>query len=127
MADVGRPPGFDLSDDALEELRRAYASGGWSQRRLAEKAGIGKSTVGDLMNGHTTRTTLAKVADVLGVSLPQYFPQLELQFEITAEFVEDAKNWLEDRDSPLIVRGILREQRTARGTRRKLLETKLMG
>jgi predicted DNA binding protein len=42
-----------LTDGKVRQLRKAYASGKRSQRELAERFGIGKSTVSDIVRGVT--------------------------------------------------------------------------
>jgi len=58
--------GFEVDADKLVELR---IDRGFSQRRLAELAGISNTTLWHLENGHTKATpaTLKKLGDVLGV------------------------------------------------------------
>jgi transcriptional regulator with XRE-family HTH domain len=58
-----------------ERIKFLRSAKGWSQERLAERAAIQRSYLGDLERGYRNPSvrTLVKVANALGVSLATLF------------------------------------------------------
>jgi transcriptional regulator with XRE-family HTH domain len=58
-----------------EYLKYLLDEKGMSQTELAEKSGIGKTTIGELIKGRSKEPTFSKakrIADALGVPLQQF-------------------------------------------------------
>ena len=53
----------------LEELKNFLTDNGWSQQKLAEKLGVSRQTVNNLLNGQTNfgRLTAINWSDLLGI------------------------------------------------------------
>lgn len=67
--------GENVQDNSvlIERLRDEMRRSGYNARSLAERAGVGRSFVYDVLSGKSTSPTMNKlqaVADVLGVSIP---------------------------------------------------------
>ena len=63
--------------DKIRQLRKRAQM---TQAELAEKSGIGKSTIGEWIKGRTKEPTFSKskrIADALGVPLQQFADNIE--------------------------------------------------
>ena len=63
-----------------EYLRYLLDEKGMTQAELAEKSGVGKSTIGELVKGRSKEPTLIKakrIADALGVPLQQFVDNID--------------------------------------------------
>lgn len=61
-----------------DKLKSILNKRGWTNYRLAKEAGIGQTTVHDILGGKKVTPnakTLAKIADVLGVSINDFFDE----------------------------------------------------
>ncbi len=120
----GRKDGLTLNSEEIGQLQSELDRRGWNQANLAEETGLSKNPISRLLSsGKTSLGTLATVSEKLAVPMPRFFPQLEFEFEITSELIEDAAGWLEARPDRLILRGTLHRGHRIRAGRRLVVTT----
>ena len=77
--------------DVLEKLRELLNERGWSEYRLAQKAGLNESTISNIYRRNTVPTiaTLKAVCDAFGITLSQFFADSDSDMvELTPELKE---------------------------------------
>ena len=82
--------------DVLEKLRTLLEERGWSEYRLAQKAGLNESTISNIYRRNTVPTiaTLKAVCDAFGITLSQFFADNDSDMvEVTPELKELLDAW----------------------------------
>lgn len=82
--------------DVLEKLRTLLNERGWSEYRLAQKAGLNESTISNIYRRNTVPTiaTLKAVCDAFGITLSQFFADNDSNMvEVTPELKELLDAW----------------------------------
>lgn len=82
--------------DVLEKLRELLNERGWSEYRLAQKAGLNESTISNIYRRNTVPTiaTLKAVCDAFGITLSQFFADSDSDMvELTPELKELLDAW----------------------------------
>ena len=82
--------------DVLEKLRTLLNERGWSEYRLAQKAGLNESTISNIYRRNTVPTiaTLKAVCDAFGITLSQFFADDDSDMvEVTPELKELLDAW----------------------------------
>ena len=128
MANRGRKDGLKLRDEELEQLQGGLDDwkGGATKAALIKEArkrekGHWKTAIYDLFRtGDTCRRTLTLVAEILDLDFPRLLPQLYFEFQITHDFIEDARQALGPEPGPIILRGVLHPHRNSGSHRPEL-------
>lgn len=82
--------------DVLEKLRTLLNERGWSEYRLAQKAGLNESTISNIYRRNTVPTiaTLKAVCDAFGITLSQFFADNDSDMvEVTPELKQLLDAW----------------------------------
>ena len=82
--------------DVLEKLLTLLNERGWSEYRLAQKAGLNESTISNIYRRNTVPTiaTLKAVCDAFGITLSQFFADDDSDMvEVTPELKELLDAW----------------------------------
>lgn len=77
------------------EVKRLREERGWSQAKLAVEADMSVSGVSMIENGqrNLTTTTLAKLANALGVEVADFFPKEQSRLPFDSPDDEEAREW----------------------------------
>ena len=78
---------MDQDQGVGREVKRLREAKGWSQTRLAAKADMSVSGISMIENGHRnlSTTTLAKLAEALGVGVRDLFPKAQSQLPLDGQ------------------------------------------
>jgi len=81
--------------DVLERLRKLQSDYGWSDYRIAKKAGLSSGTVSNIYKRNTIPNliTLEAICKGFGITLSQFFADNEM-IELTPEMKELFENWV---------------------------------
>ncbi|MBE6658863.1 MAG: helix-turn-helix transcriptional regulator [Ruminococcaceae bacterium] len=81
--------------DPNEKLRKLLDQSGWTEYRLARKAGLSDSTIINIFKRNTVPSipTLEAICRGFGITLSQFFAEGEM-VEITPELQEIFRAWL---------------------------------
>lgn len=81
--------------DVLDRLRKLQSDYGWSDYKIAKKAGLSSGTVSNIFKRNTIPNlfTLEAICNGFGITLSQFFADNELM-EVTPELKELFENWV---------------------------------
>ena len=81
--------------DVLARLRMLLNAHGWSEYRLAQKAGLSESTIANIFrrNASPSIPTLEAICAGFGITLSQFFAENEM-VELTPELKELFDSWI---------------------------------
>jgi transcriptional regulator with XRE-family HTH domain len=88
---------MDQDQGVGREIKRLREAKGWSQTRLATEADMSVSGISMIENGHRnlSTTTLAKLAEALGVGVRDLFPLAQAPLPDQEEWRPSLRSWID--------------------------------